>query len=253
MVNEADLMKKAVRNGLMHWFVVLLIAVPFFSFAQSQQLHFTHLGTVNGLSELNPNSILQDSRGFIWVGTADGLNRYDGYKFRVFRNDVKDTTTIGNNYIQNIVEDRDGNLWIATVGGGLNKYDRRTNRFHRYQHDETNNNSVSSDFISKVAIDDYGKIWAATQHHGINVLDPKTGIFRHYRSDKNNPNSLSDDEIMTIYRDSHNNIWVGTVNDGLCMYDRKKAGFTSYKHSYSDKSSLSGNKVTAIFEDSEGA
>lgn len=89
------------RNGnvgrIRFYFIAILLAVTTRSFAQNQQLHFTHFGTAEGLSELNPNCLLQDSRGFIWIGTADGLNRYDGYEFKIFRNDVKDNVSIGNN------------------------------------------------------------------------------------------------------------------------------------------------------------
>ena len=105
-------MRFVTPKGLNYLFAVLLITVTSLVSAQNQQLHFTHIGTMNGLSQLNTNAILQDSRGFIWIGTADGLNRYDGYKFRIYRNDVKDTTSIGNNYIQDIAENsQDGNLW----------------------------------------------------------------------------------------------------------------------------------------------
>ncbi|HEX4373821.1 MAG TPA: two-component regulator propeller domain-containing protein, partial [Puia sp.] len=152
-----------VAKNVKYLFTVILLTVSACLFAQNQQLHFDHLGTENGLSELNPNCILQDSRGFIWIGTADGLNRYDGYKFKIFRNDIKDATTIGNNYIQDIIEDKSGNIWVATVGGGLNKYDRNANQFHRYLHNEKDKNSLSSDFISKIAFDGSGKIWVATQ------------------------------------------------------------------------------------------
>src|ERR1700753_2985842 len=114
-----------IKSGSKPLFVFLLAIMPLFSFGQGQQLHFSHIGTVNGLSDLNVNAILQDKQGFVWFGTADGLDRYDGYKFRIYRNDPKDTTTIGGSYIQDIAEDHDGNLWVSTVGGGLNKFDRR--------------------------------------------------------------------------------------------------------------------------------
>src|ERR1700712_2847193 len=132
MLRSNNITGSVVARGLKYFITIILLAVPALVFAQNQQLHFDHLGTAEGLSQLNPMCILQDSRGFIWIGTADGLNRYDGYKFKIFRNDVKDTTSLGNNYVQDIIEDKDGNIWVATIGGGLNKYDRKTNRFHRY-------------------------------------------------------------------------------------------------------------------------
>jgi len=244
-------MRYAGPRGLRFVLLFLFVAVPYFLFAQNQQLHFTHLGTSNGLSELNPSCILQDSRGFVWIGTADGLNRYDGYKFRVFRNDIKDTTTISNNYVQDIAEDKDGNLWVSTGDGGINRYDRKADRFHHYVHDDKNPNSLSSNYVSKLTVDGYGRVWAGTQHDGLSVFDTRTGIFRRYVHDKNNPKSLSDNSIATIYKDSQNNIWVGTVNEGLSVYDHKTGDFTSYKHVDKDKTSLSGNKVTVIFEDGD--
>ena len=231
--------------------ILLLLILPFCLSAQIQQLHFKHLGTQDGLSELDPNCILQDSRGFIWVGTSDGLNRYDGYKFKVFRNNNKDTTSISSNYIQDVAEDRFGNLWIATAGGGLNKYDRKTARFHSYRHDDKNINSLASDQLSKITVDANGCIWVGTQHEGVSMFNPKSGIFHNYHYRAGDPESLSDNDIMTIYKDSQDNIWIGTVDKGLCVYNRAAQSFTSYKHSANNKSSISGDKVTAIFEDSD--
>ena len=250
MVKSNNLIGSVTMGGLKYFCTIILLIVSTCLFAQSQQLHFDHLGTANGLSELNPNCMLQDSRGFIWIGTADGLNRYDGYKFKIFRNDVKDSTSIANNYIQSIVEDNDGDIWVATIGGGLNKFDRNTNRFHRYLHNEKDKNSISSNFVSKVAIDRSGKLWVATQKNGLNLFDPKTGRnVRYLNSD--DPKSISDNGIMTVYKDHNNNIWVGTVNNGLSLFDRKNNDFINFKHVPNISSSLSGNKITAIFEDSQ--
>ncbi len=231
--------------------IPLLVIMPYCLVAQIQQLHFKHLGTQDGLSELNPNCILQDSRGFIWVGTSDGLNRYDGYKFKVFRNISNDTTSISSNYIQDLAEDRYGNLWITTAGGGLNKYDRKTARFHSYRHDDKNINTLASNALSKVVVDDNGCIWVGTQHDGVSKFNPNSGIFRNYKYRAGDTETLSNNDIMTIYKDSHNNILIGTVDNGLCVYNRETQAFTSYKHSTNNKSSISGDKVTAIFEDSD--
>src|SRR3569833_692149 len=119
-----------------------MAAISSFAFGKGQQLHFSHIGSSNGLSNLIVNCLLQDKRGFIWVGTADGLNLYDGYKIRVYRNDPKDSTTIGGSYIQSMAEDRDGNIWITTEGCGLNKFDRLANRFYRFRHNDKNINSI---------------------------------------------------------------------------------------------------------------
>ena len=243
-------MRAAKMQGLKYIFTVVLLTVSTCLFAQNQQLHFDHLGTAEGLSELTPLCMLQDSKGFIWIGTEDGLNRYDGYKFKIFRNDVKDATSIGSNYIQDIIEDKDGDIWVATAGAGLNRFDRKTNTFHRYQHDEKNRNSISSDFLSKIVTDRSGKMWLATQTSGLNLFDPKTGNSIHYFHNDNNPKSISANDIMAICRDRNNNIWVGTVNSGLSLFDRQKNNFINFKHSEADKGSISTNKITSIFEDS---
>ena len=243
----------SIRNikvrRIRYYFTAILLAAATFAFAQNQQLHFTHFGTAEGLSELNPNCLLQDSRGFIWIGTADGLNRYDGYKFKIFRNDAKDITSIANNYVQDIIEDKEGNIWAATIGGGLNKFDRNTNRFHRYLHNEKDKSSISSNFVSKVALDKSGKIWVATQKDGLNLFDPETGKSIHY-CNTSDPNSLADNSVMTVYVDRENNVWVGTDNEGLCLFNRGANNFTRFKNSPSNSGSISGNKITAIFEGS---
>jgi len=249
MIKDCNLFGKDKVRAVKYYFTIILLTVTTCLFAQNQQLHFDHLGTEQGLSELNPNCILQDSRGFIWIGTADGLNRYDGYKFKIFRNDAKDNTTIGNNYIQDIIEDKSGNIWVATIGGGLNKFDRYTNRFHRYLHNEKDNTSISSDFISKLALDHSGKIWVGTQRNGLNLFDPGTGKSIRYQN-SSNPNSIADNGIMTVYIDHSNNLWVATDHEGLCLFNRKDNNFINFKNIPADNTSISGDKTTAIFEDS---
>ncbi|MGZ3810455.1 MAG: two-component regulator propeller domain-containing protein [Mucilaginibacter sp.] len=244
-MDRIDMMQK-----MKYFFVAILLAASTFSNAQNQQLHFDHLGTTEGLSELTPLCMLQDSKGFIWIGTEDGLNRYDGYKFKIFRNDVKDTTSIGSNYIQDIIEDKNGTIWIATAGGGLNRFDGKTNIFHHYRHNDKNKSSISSDFINKIVIDRSGKMWLGSQSAGLNLFDPATGKSVHYFHNDHDPKSLASNDIMAICRDQNSNIWVGTVNSGLSLFDRLSNNFIAFKHSESDNGSISANKITAIFEDS---
>ena len=241
----------AIIKSLGRFLAIALMAFPLGLSGQSRQLHFDHLGTEDGLSELNPNCMLQDSRGFIWIGTANGLNRYDGYKFKIFRNDLHDTSSLSNNYAQDIKEDKDGNIWIATQGGGLNKFDRKTNTFRRYLHHAKNENSISSDFLNKVVVDKDNKIWVATQQDGLDLFDTPSGKWTHYLTDTKKPNSISGNEISTVFKDSRNNIWVGTVNNGLNLFDRGNHSFKHSRHLKNEPASLSGDYITAVFEDSK--
>ena len=112
------------------YFIFLFLqATALYAFSQKQHIRFKHLGTDLGLSQSNVLCILQDSRGFMWFGTRDGLNKYDGYKFTVYKNKISDKNTISNNFIQSIKEGKNGCLWIATWGGGLNRYDLQKNQF----------------------------------------------------------------------------------------------------------------------------
>src|SRR3977135_433722 len=121
--------------------------------SQRKNIKFEHLGTDQGLSQSNVTCILQDSRGFMWFGTRDGLNKYDGYKFTVYKNDNKSVNSLSNNYVSDIYESPDGNIWIATWGGGLNIYNRKKEQFTSYRHDEQNQNSLSSDFVTSILLD----------------------------------------------------------------------------------------------------
>src|SRR5436190_10670941 len=100
---------------------------------QQQNLRFEHLDINSGLSQNHIMCILQDSRGFIWLGSRDGLNRYDGYQFTIYKNDPKDPASISNNFITGMLEDKNGDLWITTRGGGVNRYNKETNRFRSYR------------------------------------------------------------------------------------------------------------------------
>lgn len=239
-----------IKMAIKCFFVLSLLFFPYHTFAQNEQLHFDHLGNKSGLSDLNPTCILQDSRGFIWIGTDNGLNRYDGYRFKVFKNDLKDATSISNNYIKDIAEDKNGDIWVATVGGGLNKFNRKANRFYHYLHNAKNKNSLSDNFINKIAIDNSGKLWVATALDGLNLFDPTTGNSIHFLNEKNNPKSISDNDVITVFKDRDNNIWVGTFKNGLSLFNRTNNSFTNFKHADTNLNSISGNYVTSIFEDS---
>jgi ligand-binding sensor domain-containing protein/signal transduction histidine kinase len=147
-----------------------------------EDLKFAHLTTNDGLSQSNVTEILQDRRGFMWFATLDGLNRYDGNAFVVYKHNPNDPGSLSANYIWDLMEDDQGYLWIATNSGGVSKFDPTTERFASYRHDPNNPNSISGDSVETIARDSRGYLWFG-EGGGLDKFDPSTGTFTHYRND----------------------------------------------------------------------
>jgi signal transduction histidine kinase/ligand-binding sensor domain-containing protein/DNA-binding response OmpR family regulator len=227
--------------------LLLLCAVP--GFAQNQSLKFEHISTAEGISQININCIIQDSHGFMWVGTRNGLNRYDGYKFIIYRYDSMNDNTVSNNMITDVVEAKDGNIWIATQSG-LNMYERKTGRFIRYMHDDHNPNSIANNIINKLAFDSEGKLWVATQNGGLECMDLKTKVFQHHLHSATDANSIGDNNVRTVFEDSKHNLWIGTSSGGINLYNRKRNTFSKFLYKDPATNTLRGNNVICIIEDS---
>jgi signal transduction histidine kinase/ligand-binding sensor domain-containing protein len=148
-----------------------------------RDLKFAHLTTNDGLSQSNVKAILQDRRGFMWLATQDGLDRYDGNAFVVYKHNPNDPGSLSANLVMDLVEDDQGYLWIATYTGGVNKFDPRTERFTRYRHNPSNPNSLGGDAVNSIARDSRGYLWFGTEASGLDKFDPPTGKFTHYLND----------------------------------------------------------------------
>jgi signal transduction histidine kinase/ligand-binding sensor domain-containing protein/DNA-binding response OmpR family regulator len=195
--------------------------------------------------------MLQDSRGFMWFGTRDGLNKYDGYTFTVFKNDVKDKASLSGSIIMDMKEDVKGSLWIATWGGGISKFDRDTEKFIQFKHNSNDPNSLSSDHVNSIFIDHSGLLWIGTEGGGLDSFDEQKGVFKNYKHQKGNPSSLSQDVVKDVFEDSEHNLWIATFGGGLNLFDRMNKSFTHFKHGEDEKKSISSDNVTVVFEDNE--
>ena len=165
-----------------------------------QDATFTHITIEQGLSDQRVQAIVQDRAGFIWFGTNNGLNRYDGYNVVAYRHDPTDPHSLSGNFVEDLYEDRSGTLWVATRSG-LNAFDRRTERFTRYRHDPANPRSLSHNTVIAIYEDRSGVLWLGTAG-GFNRFDRATETFTAYRHDPANPHSLSHNTVRVIYRRS---------------------------------------------------
>jgi len=236
-----------------HFFIFLFFLLPFPLVFAQQHINFDHLTDEDGLSQGSVTCILQDKRGFMWFGTQDGLNRYDGYNFKIFRNIPSDSSTLLNNFIFSICEDRSGTLYIETQGGDWHRYLPKTESFKNINFtqvpvEQANLNSVDAVLYESGGIQWRGGLGKGT---GLQRTDTKTGRIISYKHDSDNPSSLSDDRVYSVYRDRSGKLWVGTYN-GLDRLDEESGHFVHYRNNPDNPNSLSDNWVWPVFEDSHG-
>lgn len=190
-------------------FLILSIHVK----SQSNEFTINHFTTKDGLSQSFVLSILQDSKGFMWLGTQGGLNRYDGYQFISYKSNPTDTTTISGNVIRGLVEDKYGNIWIATNHYGVNVFNRKTEKFTRFLHNPYDARSISNNNITCLVKDSLGSIWVGTQK-GLNKFDHKTKQFIRYTS-SDLVYHISNDSISALCVDTSGKVWASATGNTI--------------------------------------
>lgn len=238
--------KHTFRNILL----LLLLTTYFRVLAQAPTLRFKHITSEQGLSNSTIEHIFQDSRGFMWFGTRDGLNRFDGYQMTVYHYNAGDTNSISDNYIRYIYEDKQQHIWIATTNG-LNRLDISTNRFTRYQHNPANTRTISNNIITSLYEDATGRLWIATAEGGLNLFTPANNSFEHFRHQAGNDKSLSHDNIQCMLEDSHGRFWIGTAN-GLNLFDRNRKQVLQYYNIGSTGKTVENKIIRVLQEDKNG-
>jgi ligand-binding sensor domain-containing protein/signal transduction histidine kinase/DNA-binding response OmpR family regulator len=209
--------------------VLRLLAILTFIFAgvnisaQDRFIRFRHLTDSDNLSSNSVLSVCQDHKGFMWFGTRDGLNRYDGYEFKFYYNNQDDSSSISDNQINVIVEDSRDILWIGT-GNGLNRFDREKDRFVRFK-TGTENYSLSNEYIKTICEDSEGNIWVGTSR-GVNILNVETGIVKKTLNIPGLEHSGRSLNVENIFEDSEKQIWVGTRSG---LYRSKDGKLEAYQ------------------------
>ncbi|MHC1703905.1 MAG: two-component regulator propeller domain-containing protein [Tenuifilaceae bacterium] len=233
-------------------FIFILFCCTLIAFGQSDQIRFEHLTKSSGLSQSTVYSIAQDKYGFIWIGTADGLNRYDGYTVKKYYYDSEKPNSLSNSRVYNLLVDRDGELWIATLGGGLNKYRVETDDFIAFRNIKGNPQSISNDVVMSIFEDKDGFLWVGTAEGGLNKFDKTNRTFKNYKNEPGNPNSINYNTVNSIASDKYNNLWLGLSEKGVDRYNPATDVFTHYQHDPKSPNSLSSDKINHVFVDSRG-
>ncbi|TFF40671.1 hybrid sensor histidine kinase/response regulator [Mucilaginibacter psychrotolerans] len=268
----------------------LCLLVPGLAFAQAAGFKFKQLGTNDGLSQSHVCTIIKDSRGFMWFGTEDGLNKYDGYQFTHYKHDQSNKASIIDNYVLSLMEDGDHNLWIGTASG-LDRFNRAKNTFTHYTNHLTfavqsifldhkkriwlgasqglyllnaandsfkqftqadkQANGLAHVFISQITQDNTGWLWIATDD-GLYHFNPQNGKSIRYAHDDADQNSIGSSWIKAVYKDSKGNIWAGTHGAGLALYQPKTNSFINFKHNPNNSNSIGFNDILTLMEGTDG-
>jgi signal transduction histidine kinase/ligand-binding sensor domain-containing protein len=194
-------------------------------------------------------AIVEDDRGFIWFGTIDGLYRYDGYNFKIFRYRKNDPASLSSNTIRALAIDNSQHIWIGTQGGGLSCFDQNTELFTNYIHTGKRPGEISGNDVWAISIDREENIWVGVSGRGIDKLNRSTGSFIHFDLITGFIQSQNELVIRSLYADEEGVIWIGTAGSGLLKLDSETGKVTSFTHSSENPSSLGGNLVFDLIRD----
>ena len=256
--------------------IILFFFLVYSSYPQTEEYIFNQFTDADGLSQSTIFSMIQDEQGYLWLGTIDGLNRYDGYEFRVYTNDPNDIASISDNFISAIFEDSDGYIWVGTVNGYFNRFNRKSEIFKRFYVNDYFAVTKSPDInfyeyplafsrnqintITSINEDEEGYLWIGTWGNGIIRFDRKNENAVHIYKNNSVSSTLSSNRILDILTDSDGEIWIATFGGGLNKLDKEKfdnkkiedySSFEFFHYTTKNKSQfpLGDDKTITLFED----
>jgi signal transduction histidine kinase/ligand-binding sensor domain-containing protein/DNA-binding response OmpR family regulator len=226
-------------------FLLVLITV----LANDRDIRFERITIESGLSNSEVNSIIQDSTGFIWIGTRNGLNRFDGNRFIHFYHQTNDTTSVISSDIRHLYHDGGDDFWIAT-NRGVGFYNGSLNKFSRLGLLE-NDGSESFYYVNHITKDNSGRVIVSSSN-GLYIFDQEEQHFTKFTIPSAEYNFLNWEGIQTITTDSKNRLWLGSLNYGLFLFDQQSGSVVAVEHMERGVNTLRNNKIFCIFEDNFG-
>ncbi|MCW3090565.1 MAG: response regulator receiver protein [Ferruginibacter sp.] len=271
----------------LHLVWVFLLPVFYLSsYAQGGNPKFTHLTTADGLSQSSVFAILKDYKGFMWFGTDEGLNKFDGYKFTVYKHDPEKRGSIIHNTVHGLLEDDSKNLWVVsadgvdrfdrinenfkhytcnekvifrnifqdskkrfwlTSNGGFCLFDAAKSTFQFFKNNAHDSNSLRQNYVYQIAEDNNGDLLIATRY-GLTRFNPETKKSEYYVNDPANRKSIGAGYIKAVYKDGKGNIWIGTQGSGVSLYNRTDNSFINYRHDPENKNSVALDDILSFTE-----
>jgi len=233
--------------------VILYFCLILTAFAEKREdLSFKKYGTKDGLSQSSIYSITQDSQGFLWLGTEDGLNRFDGYNFKILRTRIEDAESISYNNINVLKKGKNDILWIGTYGKGLNQFDQKKQLFRHFASDNNGSTRLSNDFINCLYIDRDDRVWIGT-NIGLNILNADWDIVHKYYHSPEGETTIPSDKINAIVGvdwQDRRLVLVGTTA-GLAIYEDEERRFIDpHKTKFV---ALADMDIKSIYQDKRGS
>jgi len=232
-------------TGEFFFFTLLLLLVTF-GITKGKEIQYDYLREPVVVPGIQVNVVIKDSHGFIWLGTEQGLIRYDGYKTIVYDRVQGVSNSLSSQKITSIIEDAHNKLWIGTFQGGLNMFDPETETFHNFLTDSI---TFGSHDINAMVMDKHGHLWIGYRNGGLDRFDPVTGRIVNYQHVPGDTKSIISTGVSTLFIDKDGNLWIGTWDNGLCLLENSEL----QKHFYAplvfkDKSGYhEGSKINKLF------
>jgi signal transduction histidine kinase/ligand-binding sensor domain-containing protein len=230
---KSSFVPTSIPQGVLHAIpgacvVAILFCILLFStsYCQPKLLQFKHLTVADGLSSSIVVSVVQDYKGFMWLGTYEGLNRYDGAAMVVYKNIPSDSTSLPSDLVRSIFEDRRKNLFVGTAGG-LAQYNRDLDCFKNFRYDTASALFGNKSLVLRITEDTIGNLWLATEN-GLIYFDRLNNKISTYQHDPSNPGTICDSYVDVVYFDKTGRLWVATPK-GLDLFNPQTREFKHIK------------------------
>ena len=243
-INTIPYFSLTMPNKIILIILLFIGGIQAVAVAQSKTYRFHQLPQQTGFSQHTINTILQDQKGFLWLGTWLGLMRYDGYAVKVFKQETNDANGLRSNKITVVYQDKKGRIWIGTRRSGIYLLDERLDKFINFAHDKRDANSLSNDIVYSILEDNKGRFWIGTEN-GLNLYEPEKEQFTHFFYDTKDVSTISSNFVGSIQQGEDGSIWIGT-RLGLNRLIEKGGKFAFERYYFNESGSrlLRGSEVS---------